>query len=248
MLRLKGENSTENQAFSGSGGVSKVFIQSLVQRGLDYEKDRDGKFLSRFGAGSGDDKSYARAADRLAGGKTDFDTAERRSTGAESQYGAAKREAHINGIEHGNSALATAFSGKYAGDGFSGVAVSTSSGVKPGKSGNKVADELAWELYKSNLEESRKAARANQKYLLSLAEQDAAERARKAADEQAEKTKQKQDDALHEQMVRIAEGFGFAMKTKIKTTEANKDGTVTIGKKTRRGIVAVSGDAAPGCN
>ncbi|MCO7597507.1 hypothetical protein NJF54_25250, partial [Pseudomonas guariconensis] len=30
MLRLKGENSTENQAFSGSGGVSKVFIQSLA--------------------------------------------------------------------------------------------------------------------------------------------------------------------------------------------------------------------------
>lgn len=43
------------------------------------------------------------------------------------------------------------------------------------------------------------------------------------------------------------EGFGFAMKTKIKTTEAKEYGTVTIGKKTTRDIFAVPGDTSPGC-
>lgn len=234
--------------FSGSKLGKDFTCAALVQRGLNYEKDRDGEFLSKFGAGSGDDKSYARAAKRLAGDEASLDRASKRNTCPQSQSGATKRETKFTDIEHANSILAAAFNGKYDGNNFSGVTVNHSSGVGPVKTGNKIADELAWEAHQSNLEESRKAVRANQKYLQTLAEQEAAEHAKKVESEQAEKIRQKQFDAEHEKIVRIAEGLGFAMKTKIKTTKVEKDESATVSKKTRRNTVPISGDAAPGRN
>lgn len=45
ILRLKGENSTENQAFRGSGGVSKVFIQSLVVNEIEQNLRFQGQYF-----------------------------------------------------------------------------------------------------------------------------------------------------------------------------------------------------------
>lgn len=229
--------------FSGSKLGKDFTCAALVQRGLNYEKNRDGEFLSKFGAGSGDDKSYARAAERPAGNKASLDGASKRNTCSQSQ--ATKRETKFTDIGHANSVLAAAFTGKHDGINFSGITVNHSSGVGPAKTGNKIADELAWEAHQTNLEESQKAARANQKYLQIMAEQEAAKHAKKVASEQAEKIRQKQVDAEHEKIVKVAEGLGFAMKTKIKTTKVERDGSATASKKTRRNTVPVSGDAAP---
>jgi hypothetical protein len=239
--------------FSGSKLGAAFTCASLAHRGMTYDKDRDGEFLSRFRSEGRDNPVYSRSAPAIDKSRSDtHNLASNRGGGAAPNLIETDPKQSIGSHGGGLGVSASTFSAQLSGDHAPSFGeIDPDSKAAPLQTGDPVADEFSRKLHSLRLLEANRGASSAGKLWTDLFAHQAAEKAAQEALDVLEEAKRDRIYTGHEMRISISQklvlkGYGFAMQSKIRTkTEDDPNATTIPDPDARKNNREISLDAAP---